>query len=305
MSKKYKLLWKAYTAWSYQKEIDDLNKKSQEGWQLIKGGCFCSKFKKNPDLCYRHQIDYPGKIEDMGRYIEIFREQGWEYVNSTFNGWNYFRKPYDSTLPEKEYEILTDRQSMREMTGRWQKLAIVFSIIFALLTILFTVAYVLTPKLPLLIDAVIYLIATLYFLRGIFLMKNPEKGRKKRREGLFLSLFIIFWIIGNLSVLLLTGLRPDLVSSYTSDNTAPITEEAIEWMDFSVPYKDNYYMSLVISNDFPACLSIVDENGEVVYEIQGANVDKEDIRLNLCKGNYRILLSDFSGGKLSINFEMN
>lgn len=30
-----------------KKEIEDLNKKSQEGWQLVKGGCFKSIYEQN------------------------------------------------------------------------------------------------------------------------------------------------------------------------------------------------------------------------------------------------------------------
>lgn len=84
MARQYKTSHRVYTAWNYQKEIEDLNKASEQGWQLIKGGCFSSKFKWNPDVRYRYQIDYPGKVEDMGRYIETFREQGWEFINATY-----------------------------------------------------------------------------------------------------------------------------------------------------------------------------------------------------------------------------
>ena len=102
MSKEYKTSYRAYAAWNYQKEIEDLNAASDQGWQLVKGGCFHSRFVKNPNLRYRYQLDYR-KIEDLGRYIETFREQGWEYINSTFIGWHYFRKLYDPSAPEEEY----------------------------------------------------------------------------------------------------------------------------------------------------------------------------------------------------------
>ena len=103
---KYKRKFGFYSAWNYELEIEDLNKMSEQGWQLIRGGgLFSNKFKKNPDIQYRYQLDFQPSIEDKGRYIETFREQGWEYVNSTFNGWHYFRKLYDATKPEEEYEI--------------------------------------------------------------------------------------------------------------------------------------------------------------------------------------------------------
>lgn len=37
----------SHVAWDYKKEIEDLNKKSQEGWQLVKGGCFKSIYEQN------------------------------------------------------------------------------------------------------------------------------------------------------------------------------------------------------------------------------------------------------------------
>ena len=49
-------------------------------------------------------------------------EQGWEYVNTTYNGWNYLRKKYDESLPISEYEIYTDASSYRTMMKRWIRL---------------------------------------------------------------------------------------------------------------------------------------------------------------------------------------
>ena len=109
MAAEYKRSFRMYSAWNYMQEVEDLNKMSDEGWQLVRGGCFHSKFVKNPDIRYRYQLDYQ-KIDDMARYIEIFREQGWEYVNSTFNGWHYLKKLYDPALPDEAYEIFTDRE---------------------------------------------------------------------------------------------------------------------------------------------------------------------------------------------------
>ena len=89
----YKRKFGIYSAWNYELEIEDLNRMSADGWQLIKGGgLFSNKFKRNTELQYRYQLDFQPNIEDKGRYIETFREQGWEYINSTFNGWHYFRK---------------------------------------------------------------------------------------------------------------------------------------------------------------------------------------------------------------------
>ena len=56
MSKNAKISFKVYSAWNYQKEIEDLNEASRQGWQLVKGGCFHSKFVKNPEIWYDETV---------------------------------------------------------------------------------------------------------------------------------------------------------------------------------------------------------------------------------------------------------
>ena len=55
MSKAYKTSYKAYSAWNYLKEVEDLNAASEQGWQLVHGGCFHNRFVKNPGIRYRYQ----------------------------------------------------------------------------------------------------------------------------------------------------------------------------------------------------------------------------------------------------------
>ena len=62
----------------------------------------------------------------MARYDETFRDAGWERVNSTANGWHIFRKAYDKSLPDEEYEIYTDEQSRVEMLKRWRNVCFIF-----------------------------------------------------------------------------------------------------------------------------------------------------------------------------------
>ena len=66
MAQQYKKSFSMYPAWSYQKEIDVLNRQSELGWQLIRGGNYLHTYKKNSDVQYRYQLDYTGKVEDMG-----------------------------------------------------------------------------------------------------------------------------------------------------------------------------------------------------------------------------------------------
>lgn len=129
-NKTTKTSYRAYFAWNYQKELKALEAKSREGWQLVKGGCFHSKYTRDDSAVYRYALDYNNdlKPEDMARYRETFEEQGWEYISSTFNGWHYFRKAYDPALPESAYEIYTDDESLRQMQDRWRRLALTLCI---------------------------------------------------------------------------------------------------------------------------------------------------------------------------------
>ena len=120
---KTKTSYKMYPAWAFDREVSDLNNQSQNGWQLAKGGCFHSKFFFDDTVQYRYALDFNQYISDPARYRETFAEQGWEFVNSTFNGWHYFRKAYDPSLPEEEYQIYTDTASRQEMAGRFRRLA--------------------------------------------------------------------------------------------------------------------------------------------------------------------------------------
>ncbi|ROR22386.1 uncharacterized protein DUF2812 [Mobilisporobacter senegalensis] len=139
MSKSKKRSYKVYTAWNYDKEEQDLNKQSENGWQLVKGGCFHSVFEKNNNVIYRHKIDFNGDmIKDSiekQRYIDMFEEQGWEYINTTFNGWSYFRKVYNENIPEKEFDIYTDNSSYIEMLARWIRVARIIQIFEVLIMI--------------------------------------------------------------------------------------------------------------------------------------------------------------------------
>ena len=121
--KKTKTSYKMYPAWAFDREVRELDEQSKKGWQLQKGGCFHSQFVYDDTVRYRYALDFNQDVVDPDRYRETFAEQGWEFVNSTFNGWHYFRKKYDPALPQEEYLIYTDESSIQEMAGRFRRLA--------------------------------------------------------------------------------------------------------------------------------------------------------------------------------------
>lgn len=301
MSKNYKRSYKAYSAWNYQREIEDLNAASERGWQLVKGGCFHSKFVKKTDIRYRYQLDYR-KIEDMGRYIETFREQGWEYINSTFNGWHYFRKLYDPSLPEEAYEIFTDRESLHEMNNRWARLALIIGAIIGVLAVIYAVCVIPKPNLPLLIQLLTFVIESAVLVRGWFIMKNPHSSRNRRGDSAFLAVIFAVILLGSAASITMTHLRPNLSTEQQADS---IEQRIIDnrWVDFEVHYADNYYLDLAFDAPAPMTFEIVNENGESVYKVTAKSFHEDDIRLRLSKGNYCFSMTCDTGFQLSCHID--
>ena len=293
MSKEYKTSYRAYAAWNYQKEIEDLNAASDQGWQLVKGGCFHSRFVKNPNLRYRYQLDYR-KIEDLGRYIETFREQGWEYINSTFNGWHYFRKLYDPSAPEEEYEIFTDMESLQEMNGRWARLALAFGTILLLFAALFIVRLIRRPELPTFIQTLIFLFEGGVLLHGAAIMRSQNASRSSKNATLTFALFFAAIIVGLSAYMALLSNRPHMqTSQHAGTVDAPIVDN--RWNEFKVKYPDNYYLDLEFNSEKPMTFSLLDAAGEIVYTQTGTAFKEDDIRLKLSRGTYCLSMSCEAG----------
>ena len=305
MGREYKTVHKAYAAWECEKEIAALNKESENGWQLIKGRIFSTKFKWNPEVQYRYQLDHRNKIEEMGRYIETFREQGWEYVNTTINGWSYFRKPYDPSLSEEEYEIFTDESSKEEMHQSWIKAIIFMAVLMAIATIYNLALLVQLPTLPNKWEAILSVFALVVLIRFVVLLKNPQT-RQKMKLGYVFALAILV-SCGNIGEAKLQELRPFVRHSHVGEVVGPISadmENAMGWMDFDVTYDDCYFMDLVIEADTPVTFVLVNEANEVLYKVREANYTEENYRFDLVKGKYQIYFMDFEQGSLYVHMDL-
>ncbi len=300
MAKEYKTSYRSYFAWDYEQETQDLNKASEQGWQLVKGGCFHSRFVKNPDVRYRYQLDYR-KIEDMGRYIETFREQGWEYVNSTFNGWHYFRKPYDPSLPEEAYEIFTDRESLQEMRRKWSRLAFAIGGAIAAFAIFSVIRVIRQPSLPSLIQMLVLLFESGVLLYGGFQMRKTQTLKKKNGSRWFV-VFLAVILLGLASSLTLANLRPRFSTEQNAGSMEhPITDN--RWVDFEVKYPDNYFLDLEMKADKPMTFKIIDEKGEAVFTKTETSFSEEDIRLRLSPGKYEFSLSVETGFNIKCHLQ--
>lgn len=300
---KYKRKFGFYAAWNYELEIDDLNEMSAKGWQLINGGVFSNKFKKNKEIQYRYQLDFQPNIEDKGRYVETFREQGWEYISSTFNGWHYFRKLYDAAKPEEEYEIFTDASSVKEMNNRWVIVGMVCLAILLVFLAVQVVWMVCFPKLPTLFRIIYLGVIFAVFLRGILVMRKSEASRKSRFDRWLMPLFLVWVFVGSCIGTSLVEARPYCNWMNRSDYYSPISaelDEAMNWLPIEVKYPDNYYLDLKIDASTPLCVSFVDEEMNVLYSVKAAELEEENIRLWLDKGKYSIYFSDFEGGSICV-----
>lgn len=301
MSAKYKTSYKAYPAWDYQEEIADLNQASEKGWQLVKGGCFHSRFVKNSDIRYRYQRDYQ-KVDDMGRYIETFREQGWEYISSTFNGWHYFRKIYDPVLPEEAYEIFTDKESLREMNHRWVRLSYILGALIGVFAVICLARMIIIPHFPVLAQLLTFAVESAILFYGGHKMRNREPGRIYRGSRALFVAFLCAIVIGCTASIFLTEMRPHIsFQSLTEELTEPYIDN--RWGDFDIKYTDNYYLDLDINADVPITFEIVDADGEIMYSEKGTDVHKENIRIKLPKGQYWFSMTAEAGFELSVSIE--
>ena len=312
--KEYKRVWNVYAAWDYTREIEDLNKMSDKGWQLIKGGLFSNRYKKNDSMRYRYQLDYNPKIEDMGRYIETFREQGWEYVNSTINGWHYFRKLYDQA--GGDYEIYNDSQSLKEMQAKWQKMARAMAIIvslFAILELIFTIRW---PRLYSAILTLTMIIEAIVLGRGVFVLRNPQRADGHKRSWNGGPAFVIVLFLGIASTLILMELRSTNNFNTKSESYSSISSnlaDAVDWGDVKVIYPDFYSFEVSGYTGAPMTLAVVNtQTGEVISQIridsskakEGKNF-KQVNKFLLKRGNYKLYGYDFAGGKIDLHVSLD
>ena len=310
--KEYKRVWNVYSAWDYTREIEDLNKRSEQGWQLIKGGLFSNIFKKNNDVRYRYQLDFNQKIEDMGRYIETFHEQGWEYVNSTWNGWHYFRKIYDPALSSEEFEIYNDSESLKEMHAKWQKLgigALVILSLFAVLELIFTIRW---PRFYSAILVLTLIIEAIVIGRGVYVLRNPQRADGHKRSWNGAPAFFIVLLLGVAGSLVLMGLRNNYSFNTKSEVYESISSniaDAVDWGKVKVVYPDFYSFEVSGYTGSPMTWALVNaQTGEVVSQIRTDSSKvkfKEVHKMFLKSGTYKLYGYDFAGGEIDLHVSLD
>ncbi len=279
-----------YAAWDYDKEEQALNEASKKGLQLVKGGCFHSKFRRDNSIRYIYQLDYYLGIEDMVRYREIFEEQGWEYINSTFNGWHYFRKPYEEGMDEREMRIYTDKESLREMQNRWLRIIILLDIVYVLMAISYVFFGFRRGFDLIALEGILFGFLALTITLGIIRARKVLDGKK---SGLCIPIQIMFPIVFLTLIGVIVynsmGLGYDIIHherfaiEETEEKTLPVTSSTI-----SIERSGSYEVSLDLHMEGGSVtFSLVDEDGEKVYSQTAENCRVRGRKLKLKKGTYR------------------
>lgn len=104
-----------YWVWEDEREEAWLSKMAAEGWHLERVIIVCYTFRRGEPRAMSYRLDYRRlRGAERPEYLALFRDAGWEYVNTMAN-WHYFRSPAeDGHLPE----IYTDRASRVEKYRR-------------------------------------------------------------------------------------------------------------------------------------------------------------------------------------------
>ena len=296
--KKTRNSYKTYAAWEFDREIQDLEEQSKNGWQLIKGGCFHSKFSFDDTVRYRYALDFNQGIEDPARYRETFAEQGWEYINSTFNGWHYFRKAYDPSLPEEEYQIYTDTASRKEMANRWKRVARILGGIELILGIVLLGMNFRLPAIHSICTAAgSVLLGLLLVLSGRWIGRSDRRRVSARMLIPIFLLFVISLVFGNFRM------------NFTTQTEYIVPEDTSAWQfDFDVKLPDIYTLDVSVDAPEKAMIAIVKESSSdgssagaydtlpQFYTAEGTQI-KQRTRLFLTPGTYTVYTQYLPGAE--------
>ena len=297
--KKTKNVYNIYPAWEFDREVRDLEEQSRNGWHLVKGGLFHCKFAFDDNVQYRYALDFNHSIDDPVRYRATFAEQGWEFINSTFNGWHYFRKVYDQSLPEEEYQIYTDTASQQEMANRWRRIAYALGgteLVLGALLIIGNFRHPAIHSICMALGAV---------LLGLLLTLGAKWiGRSYRRKA---SGWSLLPVLGLFSVsLVFMGLRTGSLRT-TTQYVVPEDDSAWQYR-FEVRLPDIYTLDISVDAEAPVSVSLAKGSHDdgspdwsydalpCYFEAEGTQME-QTVHMFLTPGTYLIYTKYLPGAK--------
>ena len=280
--KKIKRRYVMYPAWEYKQEVADLNALSDAGWQLQKGGCFRSVFYWDETARYRYALDYNNHIDDPSRYRDTFAEQGWEFVNDTFNGWHFFRKRYDPSLPEEEYEIYTDEQSVQDMAGRWSRLGYALGAVELAVTAVNGLMALRHPSIFSILVTLACLMLGVTILTGAWRIRHQRLAGKPRKS--------LRWCFGTAFSILALGLLFGVLRYYQSSSSEYVYDpSAPPWTwEMSAPLPDFYTMDVEADTDAMVNITVTNKDGKVLAEMGGGGDLRASQTMFLLPGKYDV-----------------
>lgn len=102
-----------WLSWNYRQEEKWITDQSAAGWHLVKPYAFAQEFEKDDSARYVYRIDYQQNYRnktEFADYLQLYADDGWEYVGTVSGMWHYFRKVRKG---EETYELYTDRSSLK------------------------------------------------------------------------------------------------------------------------------------------------------------------------------------------------
>lgn len=287
-----------YPAWRYQDEIEDLNKESAAGWQLIEGGFISNRFVYDKSTLYRYQIDYIGSGKDSLRYFELFAEQGWEHVNSLLNGWHYFRKKYSPEMDESEFQIYTEREELPGPNTRWGRVAKLLMLIWSALCLTSSVHMIMTPKIMYIPMLLLNFTCLFAFGYGYVMMQTRRHHKKASViSKLAIPSVVLFVILNSIFITLGTDSSASAQGMYFVHD-----REEIHLNDFFIKLPDFYYLDANLEAEEGISLAIINEKGDAIYTLNDGESIK-NIRIWMPRGKYKVVLQqDESELRESISF---
>ncbi|CAM3637161.1 DUF2812 domain-containing protein [Cohnella lubricantis] len=109
-----------WLSWNYREEEKWLTEQSAAGWHVVKPNAFSQELEKDDSVRYVYRIDYQHNSRnkaDFADYLQLYADDGWEYVGTVSGMWHYFRK---ARKGDETYELYTDRSSLKSFYRKIQ-----------------------------------------------------------------------------------------------------------------------------------------------------------------------------------------